>query len=111
MKLMEGMQRLSIKRRKWSSSAVADMEEELQQKQHRLVHIEEMLSCPTQERSNKLDRNFNQMKKRKTCAIFEENRMKRAKTTQGNKCLIDSENEDFIAKKHRRQSNIPRSKA
>ena len=94
----EGTQRLSIKRRKWSSSAVADIEEELQQKQHRLVHIEEMLCCPTQERSNKLDQNFNQMKKRKACAIFEENRMKRAKTTQGNKCLIDSEDEDFIAK-------------
>ena len=45
----EGTQRLSIKRRKWSSSAVADMAEELQQKQHRLVHIEEMLCCPTQE--------------------------------------------------------------
>ena len=36
------------------------------------------------------------MKERKACAIFEENQMK--KTTQGNKCLIDSEDEDFIAK-------------
>ena len=34
----EGTQRLSIKRRKWSSSAVADMEEELQQKQQTGTH-------------------------------------------------------------------------
>ncbi len=95
----EDTQRLSIKRGKWSSSALADMEEELQQKQDRLTHIEDMLSSPTEKRSSELDRNFNQMKKRKARAIFEENRVKkRAKTTQGNKSLIDSEDEDFIAK-------------
>jgi hypothetical protein len=95
----EDTQRLSIKRGKWSSSALADMEEELQQKQDRLTHIEDMLSSPTEKRSSELDRNFSQMKKRKARAIFEENRVKkRAKTTQGNKSLIDSEDEDFIAK-------------
>lgn len=60
------------KEEKWSSSALADMEEELQQKQDRLTHIEDMLSSPTEERSSELDRNFNQMKKRKASAIFEE---------------------------------------
>lgn len=95
----EDKQRLSSKRGKWNSSALADMEEELQQKQDRLTHIEEMLLSPTGGRSRDLDRNFSQMKKRKASAIFEENRAKkRAKTTQGNKSLIDSEDEDFIAK-------------
>lgn len=54
-----------------------------------------MLLSPTGDDQSQMKK----MKKRKARAIFEENRAKkRAKTTQGNKSLIDSEDEDFIAK-------------
>ena len=93
------MQRISAKRGKWGSVPIMDMEEELKQKQDRLTSIEGMISPPAGGRSTEHHRKFYQMKKREASKIFEETRVKkRAKTTQDNKTLIDSEDEEFIAK-------------
>ena len=87
--------KVEAKRGKWNSSIINDMEE-LQQKKNVVRNIDELLSS---ERDKKSQQKFSQMKKRRAVKLFEEKRIKRrAKTTQGNKCLIDSEDEDFIAK-------------
>ncbi|CAB3990934.1 RNA-directed DNA polymerase from transposon X-element [Paramuricea clavata] len=76
-----------------------DMEEVAQVKQNSLANIEEILSSATSESSKKQHQKFQQMKKRRATKLFKESKFKkRAKTNQGNKSLIDSKDEKFIAK-------------
>ena len=88
--------KVEAKRGKWNTSIINDMEEELQQKKSAVRNITAMLSS---EGDKKSQQKFSQMKKRRAVKLFEAKRIKRrAKTTQGNTCLIDSDDEDFIAK-------------
>ncbi|CAB4010188.1 RNA-directed DNA polymerase from transposon X-element [Paramuricea clavata] len=88
--------KVEAKRGKWNTSIINDMEEELQQKKSAVRNITAMLSS---EGDKKSQQKFSQMKNRRAVKLFEAKRIKRrAKTTQGNTCLIDSDDEDFIAK-------------
>ena len=90
------MAKVEAKRGKWDSSIINDMEEELQQKKNIVRNLTHMLSSDSDKKSQQ---KFSQMKKRRAVKLFEAKRAKqRAKTTQGNTCLIDSDDEDFIAK-------------
>lgn len=76
--------------------AIADIEVQLQQKKDTLSNITSMLS-PVQDKEHK--QKLNQMRKRRARKLFEEKRLKRQlRTTQGNRCLLDSDDEEFVAK-------------
>ena len=81
--------KLNAKRGKWDPLAIADIadiEVQFQQKKDTLSNITSMLS-PVQDKEHK--QKLNQMRKR---------RARKLRTTQGNRCLLDSDDEEFVAK-------------
>ena len=88
---------IECKRGKWDDSFLKDKEGGLQQYQITLNNIESMLSPKTA--NKKQQQRLQQMQKRRALQLFEDNRLKRrALTNQGNKVLLDSDDEEFIAK-------------
>ena len=88
---------MECKRSKWDDSFLKDKEEGLQQYQITLNNIESTLSPKTA--NKKQQQRLQQMQKRRALQLFEDNRLKRrALTNQGNKVLLDSDDEEFIAK-------------
>ena len=89
-------QKIESKRQRWDAPTIEDMEEQLTQKKERLSNIEGLLS-PGESKGNR--QKLNQMKRRRATKLFQEKRVKqRRKTNQGNRALIDSDDEEFIAK-------------
>ena len=87
---------MNAKRGKLDPLAIADIEVQLQQKKDTLSNITSMLS-PVQDKEQK--QKLNQTRKRRTRKLFEEKRLKkRLRTTQGNICLLGSDDEEFVAK-------------
>ena len=88
--------RLEAKRKKWDAPHIIDLEGNLQEKKDSLSSITEMMSVS---KNKKQRQKFNQMKKRRAIRLFEAKRVKRrSKTAQGNRNLIDSDHEEYIAK-------------
>ena len=90
--------RLNTKRGKWDSTIITDIEQDIEEKKEKLENINCLLS--SEELSNSKSRQkLKQMQRRKAIRVFEESRMKqRARTNQGRPSLLDSDDEEFVAK-------------
>ena len=90
-------ERIETKRGKWAESVINDMEEDLKDKIERLNNVNMLLS--TDQLTKPQEQKVKQMHKRKAVQLFAENRVKRRKiTNQGRRPLLDSDDEDIIAK-------------
>ena len=89
--------KLEAKRGKWDRSVITDIEEELQQMNSTPLSTIKALLSSVQDKKQK--QKINQMRKRRARKLFEEKRVKRrSRTTQGNRCLLHSDDEEFVAK-------------
>ena len=87
---------IALKKGKLSESVIKEMEDHVNQMKEKISDIEGMLS----EQSTKKQRpKLQQMQRRRALRLFEDNRIRRrAITNQGNRSLLDSEDEEFVAK-------------
>ena len=88
---------LEAKRGKWDATVIAEMEGDIQRKKESLESINCLLSEEPDDTKSR--RKLKQMQKRKAVEMFEERRIKsRVITNQGRPTLLDSDDEEFVAK-------------
>lgn len=93
----EEKEKIEAKRGKWADSVISDKEEDLKEKTERIDNINVLLS--NDHLTKRQEERVKQMRKRKAVQLFAEKRIKRRKrTNQGRQPLLDSDDEDMIAK-------------
>lgn len=93
----EEKERIETKKGKWADSVINDMEEDLKDKIERLHNVKVLLS--TDQLTKSQEQKVKQMRKRKAVQLFAEKGTKRRRiTNQGRQALLDSGDEDIIAK-------------
>lgn len=93
----EEKEKIEAKRGKWADSVISDMEEDLKEKTERIDNINVLLS--NDHLTKRQEERVKQLRKRKAVQLFAEKRIKRRKiTNQGRQPLLDSDDEDMIAK-------------
>ena len=96
-KLIDTIEAESTKRRKWDATVITEFEDDIQRKKESLESINVLLSVEPDDTKSK--QKLKQMQKRKAVKMFEERRIKRrAITKQGRPTLLDSDDEEFVAK-------------
>ena len=89
--------RLEAKRGKWDAVAITELHDDIEQNKESLERVNCLLSEEPDD--SKSRQKLRQMRKRKAIKIFEERKVKRrAITNQGRPSLLDSDDEEFVAK-------------
>ena len=89
--------RIEAKKGKWADSVINDMEEVLKDNIERLHNVNVLLS--TDQLAKPQEQKIKQMRKRKAVQLFAEKGIKRRRiSNQGRQALLDSDDEDIVAK-------------
>lgn len=89
--------RLEAKREKWDATVITEMQDDIEQHNYSLGNINCLLS--EEPGDTKSRQKLKQMQRRKAIKMFEEGRVKRREiTNQGRPSLLDSDDEEFVAK-------------